>query len=215
MAYFKAKNLCDKSLKITNMRRRFSCIFRSLRSGILRFFCRRRFLWEIPRSKSAVSKIFKKVEKWAFLYAKIRPFEKKYFHFFRQSSRPVRAGRFAPPNFDRGLKTRISSDDRRAIKKWSFSSQKWPTSPLYDLVQPRERSERGWIIWNFLKSDMKLLELLSKIIQRLEDHLKNKTSTINQLSQNCLKRIEKTRIFLINKDKLTSAVYYIFFVVNT
>ena len=36
--------------------------------------------------------------------------------FFRPSSRPVRAARFGPPNFDQGLKTRISNKDSRAIK---------------------------------------------------------------------------------------------------
>ena len=37
--------------------------------------------------------------------------KKNFEFFFRPSSWPVRAGRFAPPNFDRGLKTSISSDD--------------------------------------------------------------------------------------------------------
>ena len=37
MAYFKAKNLCDKSLKIKNLRWQFSCIFRALHCGLLIF----------------------------------------------------------------------------------------------------------------------------------------------------------------------------------
>ena len=37
MAYFKAKNLCDKSLKIKNLRWQFSCIFRALHIGIFHF----------------------------------------------------------------------------------------------------------------------------------------------------------------------------------
>ena len=49
--------------------------------------------------------------------AKIWPFKNSFFNFcFCQSSRPIRNGCFGPPNFDRGLKTMISSDDRRAIK---------------------------------------------------------------------------------------------------
>ena len=37
MAYFKSKNLCDKTLKIKNLNWHFCCIFRWLRHGVLRF----------------------------------------------------------------------------------------------------------------------------------------------------------------------------------
>ena len=46
------------------------------------------------------------------------------------SSRPVRARRFAPPNFDRGLKTRICSDDRRAIKNDHLQCGKLKNGPV-------------------------------------------------------------------------------------
>ena len=85
-------------------------------SALWHFFCKCCFHGEIRRSKSPVLKIFQKVEKWAFLYVKIRPFEKKISTFFDPSSQPVPAVRFRPLNFDRGLKTRISRDDRRSIK---------------------------------------------------------------------------------------------------
>ena len=53
------------------------------------------------------------------------PLRKCFFHLFScPSSRPVRAGRFAPLNFDRGLKTRISSDDRQGIKNDYLQSKK-------------------------------------------------------------------------------------------
>ena len=71
-----------------------------------------------------------KVEKWAVLRAKMRPFEKKFEFLFRPSSRPVRAGRFAPPNFDRGLKTGISSDDRRSIKNDHLQCEKLKNGPF-------------------------------------------------------------------------------------
>ena len=71
-----------------------------------------------------------KLKNRPFCALKCGPLKKNRKFFFRPSSRPVRASRFAPPNFDRGLKTRICGDDRRAIKKWSFSDQKWVTSPL-------------------------------------------------------------------------------------
>ena len=57
MANFKSKNLCDKSLKIKNLRWQFSCIFRWLRRGVLRFFCRCRYHGDICRSKSPVLQI--------------------------------------------------------------------------------------------------------------------------------------------------------------
>ena len=46
------------------------------------------------------------------------------------SSRPVRARRFAPPNFDRGLKTRISSDNRRSIKNDHLQCEKLENRPF-------------------------------------------------------------------------------------
>ena len=58
MANFKSKNLCDKSLKIKNLRRQFSCIFRWLRRGIHRFFCRRRFHGIMSEIKSPIFTIF-------------------------------------------------------------------------------------------------------------------------------------------------------------
>ena len=81
MANFKSKNLCDKSLKIKNLRWQFSCIFRWLRRGILRFFCRCRYHGDICRSKSPVLQISEKDEKWAFSYGKIRPLEMIFFAF--------------------------------------------------------------------------------------------------------------------------------------
>ena len=74
MANFKSKNLCDKSLKIKNLRWQFSCLFRCLCRGTLYFCSRCRFHGEICRSKSPFLKIFKKVKKWVFLYGKIRRF---------------------------------------------------------------------------------------------------------------------------------------------
>jgi len=82
MANFKSKNLCDESSKIKNLRWQFSCIFRCLRHGILRFFFRRRFHGDIPWLKSPVLQISKKVEKWAFSCGKIRPLEMNFFAFF-------------------------------------------------------------------------------------------------------------------------------------
>ena len=81
MANFKSKNLCDKSLKIKNLRWQFSCIFRWLRRGILRFFCRCRYHGDICRSKSPVLQNSEKDEKWAFSYGKIRPLEMIFFAF--------------------------------------------------------------------------------------------------------------------------------------
>ena len=53
------------------------------------------------------------------------PLRKCFLRLFScPSSQPVRAGRFAPPNFDRGLKTRISSDDHRSIKNDHLQCEK-------------------------------------------------------------------------------------------
>ena len=61
------------------------------------------------------------------------------------SSRPVWARRFAPPNFDRGLKTKVASDDRRSIKKWSFTVRKVEKSAfLRAKIRPFEKK-----IWIF------------------------------------------------------------------
>ena len=108
MANFKSKNLCDESSKIKILRWQFSCIFRWLRRGILRFFCRRRFHGENPRSKSPVLKNFKKVKNWVFLYGKIRPLEMIFFAFF--------------PTYLLGLSERYVLDPRTLIgdSKWGF-----------------------------------------------------------------------------------------------
>ena len=82
MAKFKSKNLCDESSKIKNLRWQFSCIFCCLRRSVLRFFCRRCYHGDICRSKSPNLQIFKKDEKWAFSYGKIRPLEMIFFAFF-------------------------------------------------------------------------------------------------------------------------------------
>ena len=82
MANFKLKNLCDESSKIKNLRWQFSCIFRCLRRGVLRFFCRCRYQGDICRSKSPVLQNSEKDEKWAFSCGKIRPLEMIFFAFF-------------------------------------------------------------------------------------------------------------------------------------
>ena len=82
MANFKSKSLCDESLKIEIRRWQFSCIFRYRCCGILRFFGRRRFQGEICWSKSPNLQIFKKEEKLAFLYGKIRPSIMIFLLFF-------------------------------------------------------------------------------------------------------------------------------------
>ena len=81
MGYFKAKYLCDKSLKIKNLRWQFSCNFHPHRRGILRFFSRRRNHGEIWWSILPVLKIFTKVKKREFWDGKIWSLEKK-FHLF-------------------------------------------------------------------------------------------------------------------------------------
>ena len=59
------------------------------------------------------------------------PLRKWFLRLFScPSSRPVRAGRFPPPNFDRGLKTRISSDDRRSIKNDHLQCEKLKNRPF-------------------------------------------------------------------------------------
>ena len=49
MANFKSKNLCDKRLKIKNLRWQLYCFFCWLHRGLLRFFSRRGFQREICR----------------------------------------------------------------------------------------------------------------------------------------------------------------------
>merc|ERR1712115_619350 len=62
------------------------------------------------------------------------PLRKCFLRLFScPSSRPVRAGRFPPPNFDRGLKTRISSDDRRSIKNDHLQCEKLRNGPFCTL----------------------------------------------------------------------------------
>ena len=82
MTNFKSKNICDESSKIINLRWQFSCIFRWLCHGILRFLCMHFYHWDICWSKVPFLKISKKGKKWAFLYGKIRPIEMIYFAFF-------------------------------------------------------------------------------------------------------------------------------------
>ena len=68
--------------KVEIRRWQFSCIFRYRCCGILRFFGRRRFQGEICWSKSPNLQIFKKEEKLAFLYGKIRPSIMIFLLFF-------------------------------------------------------------------------------------------------------------------------------------
>ena len=115
MAYFKSKN---KSLKIKNLRWQFSCIFRWLRRGILRFFSRRRFHGEIPRSKSPVFQIFKKVEKWVFSYGKIRPVERFFLLFLPPIFLARPSGTFWTPEL-------WSGTQNEDFQRWSPSDKKW------------------------------------------------------------------------------------------
>ena len=120
MANFKSKNLCDKSSKIKNLRWQFSCIFRCLRRGVLRFFCRRHFHGENCRSKSPVLQISKKVEKWAFLYGKIRPLEMIFFafsptHLLGPSKRYVLDPRTLIDNSKRGFPAMIAKRSKMII----------------------------------------------------------------------------------------------------
>ena len=118
MANFKSKSLCDESLKIEIRRWQFSCIFRYRCCGILRFFGRRRFQGEICRSKSPNLQIFKKEEKLAFLYGKIRPSIMIFLLFFLSIflARP-RATLCTPE-----LWSRTQNED---FQRWSPSDQKW------------------------------------------------------------------------------------------
>ena len=95
MAYFQAKNLCYKSLKTTNLRWQYALFF-SLSAIVM---------GKLPVFENKN----KKVKICAFLYTKL------WNHFFRPSSWPVRAVHFGSWNFDRGLKTKISSNDWWAI----------------------------------------------------------------------------------------------------
>ena len=52
------KNLCDKILKMKNLRLLSSSFFRALRHGVLRFFGRRIFYGENCKTKSPVLTIF-------------------------------------------------------------------------------------------------------------------------------------------------------------
>ena len=120
MANFKSKNLCDESSKIKILRWQFSCIFRWLRRGILRFFCRRRFHGENPRSKSPVLKNFKKVKKRVFSYGKIRPLEMIFLLFFPPIFLVCPRGTFWTPELwsetqNEGFQQRLPSDHI-----WSF-----------------------------------------------------------------------------------------------
>ena len=63
MAYFKSKNLCDKTLKIKNLNWHFCCIFRWLRHGVLRFFWMCYLYGEICETKLPILRFFKKSQK--------------------------------------------------------------------------------------------------------------------------------------------------------
>ena len=71
-----------------------------------------------------------KLKNGPFCTLKCDPLKKNRKFFFCPSSRPVRASHFAPPNFDRGLKTRISSDDRRSIKNDHLQCEKLKNRPF-------------------------------------------------------------------------------------
>ena len=75
-----------------------------------------------------------KLKNRPFCALKCGPLKKKSSIFFRPSSRPVRASRFAPPNFDRGLKTKISSDDRRAVENDHLQYEKLKNWPFCTLI---------------------------------------------------------------------------------
>ena len=57
------KNLCDKVLKIKNLRWLSCSFFRAVRRGILRFFARHIFHGENCKTKSPVSGFLKKAKK--------------------------------------------------------------------------------------------------------------------------------------------------------
>ena len=57
--YFVRGNLCDKVSKIKNLRGQFRRIFRWLRRGVLYFFCRPCFLWEICKTKWTLFILFR------------------------------------------------------------------------------------------------------------------------------------------------------------
>ena len=75
---------------------------------------------------------FPKKRKMGLFVRQNSPLRDDVFCFFSHpSSWPVQELRFAPPNFDRGLKTRISSDDRWAIENdhlWSIGDHRWKSS---------------------------------------------------------------------------------------
>ena len=120
MANFKSKNLCDKSLKIKNLRWQFSCIFRWLRRGILRFFCRCRYHGDFCRSKSPVLQISEKDEKWTFSYGEIRPLEMIFFavsptHLLGLSERYVLDPRTLIGDSKRGFPAMIAERSKMII----------------------------------------------------------------------------------------------------
>ena len=63
MAYFKSKNLCDKTLNIKNLNWHFCCIFCWLRHGVLRFFWMCYLYGEIGETKLPILRFFKKSQK--------------------------------------------------------------------------------------------------------------------------------------------------------
>ena len=78
MAYFKSKNLCDKTLKIKKLNWQFCCIFHWLRHGILRFFWRCYLDWEICKTNLPILRFFwdfLKMTKTPTLWCKLHPLE--------------------------------------------------------------------------------------------------------------------------------------------
>ena len=73
MANFKSKNLCDKVLKIKNLKWQFCCIFHWVCRCVPHFFCRCRFHGQICGTKSPVYRISKKVPKTLILWDKPCP----------------------------------------------------------------------------------------------------------------------------------------------
>ena len=77
---------------------------------------------------------FQKSRKMGVFVRQNSPLRNDFVCFFPYpSSWPVREVRFGPPNFDRGLKTRISSDDRWVIINdhfWSFRHKNQVFSPI-------------------------------------------------------------------------------------
>ena len=91
MAYFKAKNHCDKRLKIKNLRWQLSCIFCRHCRGLPCFFSMRCFHMEICQSKLPIfGKFYNKCERWRFCRVNFAPKKICSRTFFSQSSWYIR-----------------------------------------------------------------------------------------------------------------------------